>query len=56
MTRVCVCVILMYDNKVLRIKLFHIFRETNIYIYIQGVTGGTGHTSGECFLGQTIPI
>jgi len=24
--------------------------------YIQGVTGGMCETSGECFLGQTIPI
>ena len=27
-----------------------------IYIYIQGVTGGTDQTSGECSLGQTILI
>jgi hypothetical protein len=27
-----------------------------IYIYLQGVTGGTDNTSGECSLGQTIPI
>ena len=27
-----------------------------IYIYIQGVTGGTDQSSGECSLGQTIPI
>ena len=27
-------------------------RET----YIQGVTGGKDQTSGECSLGQTIPI
>ena len=27
-----------------------------IYIYIQGVTGGMDQTSGECSLGQTIPI
>ena len=26
------------------------------YIYIQSVTGGTDQTSGECSLGQTIPI
>jgi len=26
------------------------------YVYIQGVTGGTDQTSGECSLGQTIPI
>jgi hypothetical protein len=25
-------------------------------IYIQGVPGGTDNTSGECSLGQTIPI
>ena len=24
--------------------------------FIQGVTGGTDQTSGECSLGQTIPI
>ena len=29
-------------------------RETATYI--QGVTGGTDQTSGECSLGQTIPI
>ena len=27
-----------------------------VYIYIQGVTGGTDQTSGECSLGHTIPI
>jgi len=27
-----------------------------IYIYIQGVLGGKDLTSGECSLGQTIPI
>jgi len=27
-----------------------------MYVYIQGVTGGTDQTSGECSLGQTIPI
>ena len=26
------------------------------YRIIQGVTGGTDQTSGECSLGQTIPI
>ena len=26
------------------------------YIYIQGVPGGKDLTSGECSLGQTIPI
>ena len=25
-------------------------------LYIQGVTGGKDQTSGECSLGQTIPI
>ena len=25
-------------------------------LHIQGVTGGTDQTSGECSLGQTIPI
>ena len=27
-----------------------------IYVYIQGVPGGKDLTSGECSLGQTIPI
>ena len=27
-----------------------------VYIYIQGVTGGMCETSGECSLGQSIPI
>ena len=27
-----------------------------VLMYIQGVTGGTGQTSGECSLGQTILI
>ena len=33
-------------------------RETadNTESYIQGVTGGTDQTSGECSLGHTIPI
>ena len=30
--------------------------ETSIVKSIQGVTGGTDQTSGECSLGQTIPI
>jgi hypothetical protein len=33
-------------------ELEHIY----IYIYIQGVSGGMCETSGECSLGQTIPI
>jgi len=27
-----------------------------VYVYIQGVPGGKDLTSGECSLGQTIPI
>ena len=34
----------------------HTHLHIYIYIYIQGVTGGTDQTSGECSLGQTIPI
>jgi len=30
--------------------------HTHIYIHIQGVPGGKDLTSGECSLGQTIPI
>ena len=28
----------------------------DVRMYIQGVTGGTDQTSGECSLGHTIPI
>ena len=34
----------------------HTHTHIYIYIYVQGVTGGTDQTSGECSLGQTIPI
>ena len=41
-------------------KNMYIYIYIYIYIYthtyIQGVTGGTDQTSGECSLGQTIPI
>jgi hypothetical protein len=35
-----------------------IYRKNShmFHIYIQGVTGGKDLTSGECSLGQTIPI
>jgi len=39
---------------VFRAGLLLIIRSTTLYI--QGVTGGTDQTSGECSLGQTIPI
>jgi len=32
------------------------FRGGIVVVYIQGVTGGTDQTSGECSLGHTIPI
>jgi len=34
----------------------HTHTHTHVYIYIQGVPGGKDLTSGECSLGQTIPI
>ena len=33
-----------------------VHRIHQFFKYIQGVTGGTDQTSGECSLGQTIPI
>jgi len=33
-----------------------VWTELDYRIDIQGVTGGTDQTSGECSLGQTIPI
>ena len=41
-----------FDKKSQQININNKF----LYIYIQGVTGGTDQTSGECSLGQTIPI
>jgi len=38
--------------RLMEAELFHVDR----WIYIQGVTGGMCETSGECSLGQTIPI
>jgi len=32
------------------------YLNTGFRLHIQGVTGGTDQTSGECSLGQTIPI
>ena len=34
----------------------HTYIYIYIYIYTQGVPGGMCQTSGECSLGQTIPI
>ena len=31
-------------------------QSEQLMTYIQGVTGGTDQTSGQCSLGQTIPI
>ena len=42
----------MYGQKTFKLPL----PENSVDIYIQGVTGGTDQTSGECSLGQTIPI
>jgi hypothetical protein len=39
--------------------LVYIYIHTHthtVILYIQGVPGGTDLTSGECSLGQTIPI
>jgi len=51
------------DDSVMLCHLKHrhrsckLFKNTNQpYIYIQGVPGGMCQTSGECSLGQTIPI
>jgi hypothetical protein len=41
---VCVCVCV------------YIYVCVCVCVYIQGVTGGAEQTSGECSLGQTIPI
>jgi len=42
------------DCKILAEKLLE--EKNKIDPGIQGVTGGTDQTSGECFLGHTIPI
>ena len=38
------------------VYLYIIYIGVYIYEYIQGVPGGKDLTSGECSLGQTIPI
>ena len=41
------------------LHIMHIYWKTYIYymcVSIQGVTGGTDQTLGECSLGQTTPI
>jgi len=45
---------MMYKEKIVASSENH--TEDKLYIYIQGVTGGTDQTSGDCSLGQTIPI
>ena len=35
---------------------FYMCGDLKFHTHIQGVTGGTDQTSGECSLGQTIPI
>ena len=34
----------------------HTYFHSNVWKHIRGVTGGTDQASGECSLGQTIPI
>ena len=51
----------MFNKRFLKIVLFMIFGEKMVQpdrpqMKIQGVTGGMCETSGECSLGQTIPI
>jgi hypothetical protein len=47
-----------YTHTYLYISYIHIniHAYTCTYIHIQGVPGGKDQTSGECSLGQTIPI
>ena len=44
------------DLFVLRSIVVLLCQEPWVDMGIQGVTGGTDQTSGECSLGQTIPI
>ena len=61
----CKVKILSCKNKIIRIKLIYEkelrsqLRDVTwklMVLCIQGVTGGTDQTSGECSLGHTIPI
>ena len=38
------------------IHLIVVLDNKMVHYSVQGVTGGTDQTSGECSLGQTIPI
>ena len=42
--------------RLLPLHTFIAWTEPTLPLNIQGVTGGTDQTSGECSLGQTIPI
>ena len=49
-----------YERNISMLRHYMVFIYIYIYIYIytytQGVPGGMCQTSGECSLGQTIPI
>ena len=52
----CKTVVKKHRTHISERKLIYIYIYTHTYIHIQCVTGGTDQTSGECSLGQTIPI
>ena len=53
----CICTVFFVEVSFLdRYILHNILYIVPAHRTIQGVTGGTDQTSGECSLGQTIPI
>ena len=50
------CINCIINRKIYHVYIFPLFSYQLSCVYIQGVTGETDQTSGECSLGQTIPI
>ena len=49
-------VLYIFENEKFSLHFVPVRNSTFLAPIIQGVTGGTDQTSGECSLGQTIPI
>ena len=55
-TFIIFCCILRPFLEVFKGNILYLSKGSGDFYIIQGVTGGTDQTSGECSLGQTIPI
>jgi len=55
-TKNCTLTVVLIEIHTLNYIYIYIYAHTHTHTYIQGVPGGKDLTSGECSLGQTIPI